>query len=81
MIRLKLGVVALICAVGLSAGCVRRVVIVPTGEPLRLRSDVIGAEVWVVDADGKERPGVADLPAGWWALPDPGPEPERGEPD
>jgi len=57
------------------SGCATRTVLVPPGEPVRLRETVRQAKVWVADKDGKEIPGVVDLPEGWYVLPDPGPEP------
>jgi hypothetical protein len=54
------------------AGCGSRTLLVPPGEPVRLREPILGAKVWVADKDGKEVPAVVDLPAGWYALPDPG---------
>lgn len=58
-------------------GCVTRVVLVPPGEPVRLRETIRQAKIWVADKDGKEIPAVADLPEGWYALPDPGPDDRR----
>lgn len=58
-------------------GCATRVVLVPSGEPVRLRETIRDAKVWVADKDGKEIPAVADLPEGWYALPDPGPSDEN----
>ncbi|HOX08391.1 MAG TPA: hypothetical protein PK280_18495 [Planctomycetota bacterium] len=52
-------------------GCGARVIVVPEGEPVRLREPV-KAKVWVADKDGREVPAVVVLPAGWWALADPG---------
>jgi len=56
-------------------GCHRQkdVIYVPSGEPVRIRERVRNAEVWIMDADGNPYPGVIDIPAGWYALPDPGP--------
>lgn len=59
------------------SGCVTRTVLVPPGEPVRLRETVRNAKVWVADKDGKEILGVVDLPEGWYCLPDPGPELRR----
>lgn len=58
----------------LLAGCATCTVYVPDGEPVRLREPVKAAKVWVLGADGKPAPGVMDLPAGWYCLPDPGTE-------
>ncbi len=55
-----------------SSGCTRTV-LVPPGEPVRLRETIRGAKVWAADKDGREIPGVLDLPEGWYCLPDPGP--------
>ena len=69
------------------SGCATRTVLVPPGEPVRLRETIRSAKVWVADKDGREIPGVVDLPEGWYALPDPGPEPspkpepKKGETD
>jgi len=64
---------ATICASVFSAGCGSHVIVVPAGEPVRLRETVRGVKVWVADGKGQEIPAVVDLPAGWWALADPGP--------
>jgi hypothetical protein len=45
-------------------------VLVPPGEPVRLRQTIPSAPVWVADAQGRETPGVVDLPEGWYCLPD-----------
>jgi hypothetical protein len=42
------------------------------GDPVRLRQNVKKVKVWVYDKDGKPVAGEADLPEGWYALPDPG---------
>ena len=68
-LRLVLAVLSLTLV--LSSACGVRAIIVPSGEPVRIRKDVKAA-VWVADKDGKEVPAVVVLPAGWWALPDPG---------
>lgn len=59
---------------GLLSGCGRRVVLIPPGEPVRLRQPVKKVKVWAADAKGNEIPGEVDLPEGWYALPDPGPK-------
>ncbi len=69
--RWRTALVAMLFASGLSSGCASRVIVVPTGEPVRLR-EAVEAKVWVADKDGQEVPAVVVLPAGWWALPDPG---------
>ena len=61
----------MLCASACLSGCAERVIVVPTGEPVRLREPV-KAKVWVADKDGREVPAVVVLPAGWWALADPG---------
>lgn len=62
------------CSFGLVCltGCATRAILVPPGEPVRLRATVRRAKVWVADKNGQEIPAVTDLPAGWFALPDPG---------
>lgn len=64
---------ALICASACASGCGVRAIVVPTGEPVRLREPV-RAKVWVAGRDGREVPAEIVLPAGWWALPEPEPE-------
>lgn len=71
--RWKTALAATICACAFSSGCGTHVVLVPPGEPVRLRQPIRGAKVWVADKDGREVPAVVDLPAGWYCLPDPGP--------
>lgn len=58
----------------LSAGGCARTVYVPSGDPVRIRTRVIRAEVWVADENGQPVAGVMDLPEGWYVLPDPGDE-------
>jgi hypothetical protein len=62
----------------LCCGCSTHTVLIPPGEPVRLRETIRHAKVWVADKDGREIPGVVDLPTGWYALPDPGTD-GRGE--
>ncbi|MBN2559360.1 MAG: hypothetical protein JXQ75_00315 [Phycisphaerae bacterium] len=64
---------ATICALVCLSGCAERVVMVPPGEPVRLRQTVKNVKVWVADGQGKEMPAIIDIPEGWWTLPDPGP--------
>ena len=73
MARWKTALAAEIFVIVSLTGCATRVVVVPSGEPVRLRETVRHAKVWVADKNGQEVPGVVDLPAGWYALPDPGP--------
>jgi len=73
--RWKTALAAEVFVIVCLSGCATRVVLVPPGEPVRLRETVRNAKVWVADKDGKEIPGVVDLPEGWYVLPDPGPEP------
>lgn len=54
-----------------ATGCGTRTVLVPPGEPVRLRAPVKGVKVWAADAKGVEVPGKVDLPEGWWAAPPP----------
>jgi len=69
---LRTALVAAICASGFSSACGTRAIVIPPGEPVRLRQTVKRVKVWAADAKGKEIPAVVDLPEGWWALPDPG---------
>ncbi|MFH1022132.1 MAG: hypothetical protein V1809_01945 [Planctomycetota bacterium] len=75
--RWKMALVAEIFVVVSLSGCAVRAVMVPVGEPVRLRETVRNAKVWVADKDGKEIPSVVDLPEGWYCLPDEGEECER----
>ena len=62
--------VVLLCVAFLS-GCANRTILVPEGEPVRLRETIRGAKVWVMDANGKPAASKMDLPAGWYCLPVP----------
>jgi hypothetical protein len=70
--RWKTALVAEIFALVCLNGCGSHVVMIPPGEPVRLRETIRGAKVWVADKDAREVPAVVDLPEGWYALPDPG---------
>ena len=52
----------------LLTGCTRTILI-PPGEPVRIRETIKNAKVWVIDKDGKPVAGVVDIPPGWYALP------------
>jgi len=76
--RLKMVLVVMAFVSVFASGCGRvRTVLVPPGEPVRLREPVKKAKVWVADKDGKEVPGEVTVPAGWYAL---APEPEAKAP-
>lgn len=62
---------ALLMLLGAAAGCNPRTIYVPTGEPVRLRSTIKRAPVWVLDKDGNPVAGRMDLPEGWYCLPVP----------
>ena len=49
-------------------GCANRTILVPEGEPVRLRETIRNAKVWVMGANGKPTAGKMDLPAGWYCL-------------
>lgn len=53
-----------------SSGCATRVILVPSGEPVRLAEDV-KARVWVVDQNGNSvmSQNKVVIPSGWYALP------------
>lgn len=71
--------IVLVVAVTL-AGCGTRTLLVPDGEPVRLRKTVKNVPVWIMGEDGKPVEGVVDLPPGWFCLPDPGiPDVEESE--
>lgn len=72
--RWRTALAALICASVCLSGCATRTVLVPPGEPVRLRETLRGVKVWIADKNGREIEGVVDLPEGWYVLPDPGPE-------
>ena len=59
--------VVFLCAVLLN-GCANRTVLVPEGEPVRLRETIRNAKVWVADGNGKPTAGKMDLPAGWFCV-------------
>ncbi len=74
-IRSKMALCAMICASAFCPGCVRAI-LVPPGQPVRLRETIPDAKVWVADETGQEVETTVDLPAGWYCLPDPGPSPD-----
>jgi len=68
--------IAIAAAAGaLLSGCVStKTILIPPGEPVQLAEPV---EAYVfVDVDGQRvrSDNRVTLPAGWWCLPDPGPE-------
>lgn len=65
---LKTVLFVLIFALVFLSGCGVRTVLVPEGEPVRLRKTIKKAKVWVAAKDGKEVPGEVDLPEGWYAI-------------
>lgn len=69
----KMALAATFCASVFLSGCATRTVLVPPGEPVRLRETLRGVKVWIADKNGREIEGVVDLPEGWYVLPDPGP--------
>jgi hypothetical protein len=73
MIRSKTVLLVLIFVLVCSQGCGTRVVLVPPGEPIRLREPV-KAKIWAAGKDGVEVPGEVTIPEGYWALPDSGPQ-------
>lgn len=73
----KLPAMLLLAMALMLGGCNPRTVYVPHGEPVRIRQTVRNARVWVLDHAGKPVAGVMDLPEGWWALSDPGPDPSK----
>jgi hypothetical protein len=67
--------VAFAVVVGLLlSGCATRTIYVPPGEPVRLAAPIKSAPVWVRDSSGTWVRGRVNLDAGWYVLPDPGPE-------
>lgn len=54
----------------MSNGCASRVILIPSGEPVRL-AEPVKARVWVPDANGKivQSQNRVTIPAGWYALP------------
>ena len=70
--RWRMVLAVTICASVFCGGCGTRAVVIPPGEPVRLRETVKRVKVWVADGQGREVPAVVDLPEGWWALADPG---------
>jgi len=65
----KTAMLLLICALGSLSGCGTRVILVPPGDPVQIRTPV-KADVWVFDKNSARVPSTAEIPAGWWALPD-----------
>ena len=63
-------IIGVLCGSMWLLGCPSHTIIVPPGDPMRLRENVPQVKVWVFDAEGKETPSVADIPAGWFVLPD-----------
>ncbi len=65
------------CAIALlaacaSGGCLTTTYYVPAGDPVKFRKPV-KAHVWVECEPGEWRASKMVIPAGWYALPDPGP--------
>lgn len=65
------GVALALCLLACGGCLTRPMIIVPAGEPVRLLESV-KARVESVDAAGKTTTGRANIPAGWYCLPDPG---------
>jgi len=53
-----------------NSGCATRVILVPSGEPVRL-AESVKARVWVLDSNGNQikSQNRVTLPEGWYALP------------
>ena len=68
-IRSTWGKVVLVLVVLAISGCTRTI-LVPPGEPVRLRETVKNVKVWAMGADGKPIAGQMDLPEGWYCLAD-----------
>ena len=64
----RAGAVGTLALCILMAGCGTRAILVPDGEPVRLRKPIKRAAVWVMDAEGKPVASKVTLPAGWYAL-------------
>ena len=64
----------MLCVLVCLSGCAKHAILIPSGEPVRLRETVKAAKVWVRDKDGVDTPTEMDLPEGWYCLPDPGPD-------
>ncbi len=78
--RWRKALVAEIFVLACLSGCATRVVLVPPGEPVRLRETLRAVKVWAADKTGREVEVTVDLPAGWYCLPDPGSsEPSPGK--
>jgi len=75
----RMALAATICGSVCLSGCAlrTRTILVPPGEPVRIRKTLKDVPIWAADKDGKEVEGTADLPEGWYALPDPGPGSKR----
>ena len=51
-----------------------RVILIPSGEPVQL-AECVDAYVYItVGGEKVKSPNRVTIPAGWWCLPDPGPE-------
>ena len=72
MTALKWARPLLICALVCLSGCGTRTILIKPGDPVQLRQEVKGVDVWVFDAQGQRIEGKVDLPVGWYALPDMG---------
>ncbi len=68
--------VLLTVGVAWNGGCVRHeTIIVPAGEPIQL-AESVEAYIYVdICGEAVESAYRVTIPAGWWCLPDPGPEP------
>jgi hypothetical protein len=72
---LKLTALMLIAASVLSSGCAKqRVLLIPPGEPVQLAEPVKARIFVTADGERTESDNRVEIPAGWWALPDPGDE-------
>lgn len=68
--KMSLKNISLIALIGMSSGCATRVILVPSGEPVRL-AESVKARVWVLDSNGNQikSQNRVTLPEGWYALP------------
>lgn len=75
MMNLKAAFTAVLLITALaSCARVKTVIFISDGDPVRLREPIKSAPVWVAGDGGVWVPGLIDIPAGWYCLPDPAEE-------
>jgi hypothetical protein len=63
---------AFVATSAILSGCYTPAIYIPAGEPVRLAETIKGAKVEAMLPSGAPAIRTMDIPAGWYALPDPG---------